>query len=108
MTAEEKKMTHESAKEIVARVDNMEEAAGRFNNLADLGSRYWIAKGFLLGRESGIRESAEIAKEFTWGLPLFKTERENDISDDAACAVCEQIADALLKLLSDGREKDKP
>lgn len=91
MTAEEKKMTHESAKEIVARVDNMEEAAGRFNNLADLGSRYWIAKGFLLGRESGIRESVQVC-----------------IGLDGSGAYAAECAEEILALLPDGREKEKP
>lgn len=40
-------MNEKQAREIVSLVDKNEEACGRFNNLAELGSRYWIAKGYL-------------------------------------------------------------
>lgn len=86
-------MNEQEAREIVARVDNMEEAVGRFNNLAQLGSQYWLAKGFLLGRESGIRESAEIP---------FKGSAHGGYYGMGP----QSIKDAILALLPDGREKE--
>ncbi len=45
-------MTKKECEEIVARVDSNEEAVGRWNNLSELGSKYWLAKGFLEGLKS--------------------------------------------------------
>lgn len=56
-------MTIEEAVRVVQFVDDNEEACGRFNNLADLGSKYWIARGFMEGWNAALEKAAENCKQ---------------------------------------------
>lgn len=48
--------------------------------------------------EAGLQEAAELAKEFSWVLPMYKTKKENELSDDVACEVSRQISVAINSL----------
>jgi hypothetical protein len=55
-------------------------------------------------REATLREAAAAARDFGWTLPMFSDRALNEASDDAACMVQVQIADAILALI----DKDPP
>lgn len=50
------------------------------------------------GYERGIEDAAKLAKGFSWILPVYESERDNNVSDDVACAVCEQVAEEISRL----------
>ncbi len=56
-------------------------------------------------RAKTIEECSMVAREFHWQLPLLKDADLNEASDAAACAVQEQIAEAIAAL---GKEKKCP
>ncbi len=73
-------MTEKEAREIVSRVDDNEETVGRFNNLSDLGSRYWIAKGFLGGlasRDSKLQHMQKIQDAAFEDLDIYRAKLIN-------------------------------
>ena len=40
---------------------------------------------------------AAMCDDFSWSLPLYGEQRLDDLSDDVACAVGKQIADAIRR-----------
>ncbi len=49
-------------------------------------------------RDAVLEEVAKFVDEFGWQLPMYNSQHLNDISDDTACAVQEQIAVAIRAL----------
>lgn len=50
------------------------------------------------GRADGLKSAAAFARDFSWKLPVYATKNLNEVTDDVACAVCEQVADGILAL----------
>lgn len=49
------------------------------------------------------KKIAAMIADFSWVLPLYEERRLNEVSDDAACSVQEQIAAAVTASKGDGR-----
>ena len=73
-----------------------EEMANKYADKLNAAVSAHVADSVKKARADQREEDARIAQNFSWKLPRFKTKRENDITDDVACSVCEQIADAIL------------
>ncbi len=55
-------------------------------------------------RNAVLEEAAKVADDIHWQLPFYATQELNDVSDDAAESVREQIASAIRALKSgDGK-----
>lgn len=50
-------------------------------------------------RAAALEEAAKLAAEFHWQLPMYADAAVNEATDDAACAVQEQIAAAIRALI---------
>lgn len=48
-----------------------------------------------LAREEERERIAKMVDDFSWVMPMFKSKRDNEVSDDAAELVKEQIATAI-------------
>lgn len=69
-----------------------------------------LVRSMLRERNRAIKECADLAEDFGWCLPVYPTAAENNISDDAACEVCRQIARELrrqTKPVKDRQEKTR-
>lgn len=57
-----------------------------------------LAKAEADARNAALEEAANIAEDIHWMLPMYESAEANEASDDAACAVQEQIAAAIRRL----------
>lgn len=64
-----------------------------------------LSQAYLEGQRDENEACAELAENFSWELPFFENERENEITDDIACEVGRQIAEAIRLRMKEGKEK---
>lgn len=84
------------------------EKAEEERDSADSAATFATARALALitslaeARAEALEEAAMLADNFGWTLPMFTDAAINEATDDAACAVQSQIADAIRALKSGG------
>lgn len=69
---------------------------GNWSNASQFNDAEYVSRAFHDAAIAAEREAcAKVAEDFHWSLPMFESSEINEATDDAACAVSEQIAAAI-------------